>query len=184
VISKIPGVVLVGATFLITGSGFNTGSVVNFFVSTARGAVNTGPFTPVASSATDLTVAVPADTTLGQGFVAVQVVNTKDGFAASNLAYALLQGSAAAGIPTIKSVDGKGLAATSADPRYATDNVELIVLQGKPVKLGGSGFDTVHGVAIDLFCACPRGKVGPFFLNPGNPGLDSTSLTFVQRFQG
>ena len=33
-------------------------------------------------------------------------------------------------------------------------------------------------MAVDLFCACTGGKVGPFFLNPGNPGLtaDATQL--------
>ena len=81
-----------------------------------------------------------------------------------------MQGSAAAGIPTITSIDGKGLAATSSDPNFATNNVETVVTQGS-VALGGSGFDTVNGVAIDLFCACPGGKVGPFFLKPGDPGL-------------
>ena len=34
-------------------------------------------------------------------------------------------------------------------------------------------------MAVDLFCACPGGKVGPFFLNPGNPGLHPTLLSFL-----
>ena len=54
-----------------------------------------------------------------------------------------------------------------------------MVPQGSVVRLGGAGFDTVNGVAIDLFCACPAGKVGPFFLNPGNAGLGSALLSFT-----
>jgi hypothetical protein len=90
----------------------------------------------------------------------------------------LLQGSAAAGIPSLTSIDGVPLAPTSVDPFFAANNVEVVV-QGTRVKLGGTGFDTAHGVAVDLFCACPGGRVGPFFLNPGNPGLSSTSATFT-----
>jgi hypothetical protein len=71
------------------------------------------------------------------------------------------------------------LAATSIDPSFATDNVATVVVQGSVVKLGGTGFDTAHGVAVDLFCACTGGKVGPFFLNPGDPGLTATSISFT-----
>ena len=39
-------------------------------------------------------------------------------------------------------------------------------------------------MAIDLFCACPGGKVGPFFLNPGNPGLTATLLSFILPAKG
>ncbi len=177
-ISDIPGIILVGASFTLTGTGFTAGSVVNFFVATSSGAVNAGPLKPSARGATTLTVDVPPATILGQGFVAVQVVNADQGFVASNTAYALLQGSAAAGIPTITTIDGKGLAATSNNPAYATNNVETVVKQGSVVALGGSGFDTVNGVAIDLFCACPGGKVGPFLLKPGDPGLSPSLVSF------
>ena len=47
------------------------------------------------------------------------------------------------------------------------------------VKLGGIGFDTVHGVAIDLFCACTGGKLPTTFLTPGDPDLKSNSITFT-----
>jgi len=98
---------------------------VNFFVATAAGPINAGPFVPIARSLpTQLTVDVPASTTLGQGFVEVQVVNTDQGFTSSNLAPALLRGSASAGIPSITSINGVGLAATSSDPSFATNNVE------------------------------------------------------------
>ncbi len=51
---------------------------------------------------------MPATVPLGQGFVSVVVVNTDTGFKMSNPAYALLQGDAAAGIPTIESINGMG----------------------------------------------------------------------------
>jgi hypothetical protein len=183
-ISAIPGTIFVGGAFTITGTNFTAGSVVNFFVATAGGPVNHGPLTPAAHTPTTLTVNVPPAIPLGQGFVAVQVVNTDKGFAPSNLASALLLGSSAAGIPSLTGINGKGLAATSSDPRFATDNVETVVAQGVSVKLSGSGFDIANGVAVDLFCACTGGKVGPFFLNPGNPGLTATALTFVLPSSG
>jgi hypothetical protein len=180
VISSIPNTVLVGGSFVIAGTGFTPGSKINFFVATPSGPVNAGPLSPnTPHSSTSMVVPVPPTISLGLGFVAVQVVNTDTGFQSSNLAYALLQGSAAAGIPSLTSINGKGLAATSSDPRFAVDNVETVVPQGTVVKLGGMGFDTTNGVAIDLFCACTGGKVGPFFLNPGDPGLTSTLLTFL-----
>ncbi len=59
---------------------------------------------------------------------------------------ALLQGSAAAGIPTITSINGVGLAATSSNPSFATNNVETVVPQGSVVSIGVNGFDTANGV--------------------------------------
>jgi len=172
--------ILVGAKFIIGGTNFTAGSKVNFFVATSHGAVNAGPLSPSSEAPTRLTVAVPDTTSLGQGFVSVQVVNTDTGFAASNLAYALLQGYAGAGIATITSINSVPLAATSSDPSYATNNVETIIQQGKEVRIGGSAFDTVNGAAVDLFCAClPSGKIPTILLNPGNPGLTSTLLTFI-----
>jgi hypothetical protein len=180
VIGAVPKVILVGGSFTITGTGFTAGSVVNFFVATSTGPVNAGPFTPTSRTLpTQLTVKVPATTPLGAGFVEVQVVNTDTGFKSSNLAPALLQGAAAAGIPSLTSIDGVGLAATSSDPSFAVNNVDTVVVQGSVVKLGGNGFDTVNGVAVDLYCACPGGKVGPFFLKPGMPGLTSTLLSLT-----
>lgn len=167
VITSIPGTILVGGSFVINGTGFTGGSVAILFVSTGTGPVKYGPFTPAPKSTTQLTIAVPDTVGLGKGFVSVQVVNTDTGFKSSNAAFALLQGNPAAGIPTIKTINSVGLAATSSDPSYATNNVETVVLQGKTVNLGGTGFDATNGVAVDLFCACTGGKVGPFFINPG-----------------
>ncbi len=167
-----------GNSFVISGKNFTSGSKVNFFIATAAGPFNAGPLAPAGQTTTQLTVDVPATVSLGQGFVSVQVVNTDHGFLASNVASALLQGFPGAGIPTIMSINGAGLSPTSSDPNFATNNVVTVVPQGTVVKLGGTGFDTIYGVAIDLFCACPGGKVGPFFVNPGNPGLSPTQVSF------
>ena len=184
VITSVPATILVGASFVIQGTGFTPGSVANFFVATSGGPVNAGPLSPTTKSATQLTINVPSTVSPGQGFVSVQVVNKDKGFLASNLGTALLEGSPAAGIPSLTAINGVGLSATSSNPSYATDNVETVVSQGTMVKLGGLTFDTVNGVAVDLFCACPGGKVGPFFLNPGNPGLSKTLLSFPLPAKG
>ena len=107
------------------------------------------------------------------------VVNTDAGFVQSNPGFALLQGSAAAGLPSITGFDGHPLAATSLDPDYAVANVETTLLQGSSVVINGTGFDTVHGAAVDVFCACVGGKLPTTFLAPGNPNLKSNSITFT-----
>jgi hypothetical protein len=185
ILSLVPSkTILVGGSFLIKGTGFTAGSKVNFFVHTATGTINPGPFTPTAKSATQLTVDVPVTTPLGQGFVGVQVVNTDQGSAKSNMAFALLQGALGSGIPSITKINGMGLDATSSNPAFATNNVATVVPQGTVVTLTGTEFDTTHGVAVDLFCACPGGKVGPFFLNPGNPGLSAGQIKFSLPAKG
>ena len=177
VITSIPRVILAGDKFNLTGLNFTLGSEVNLFIATSAGVINGGPLIPIARTLpTQLTVSVPATVPLGKGFVEAQVVNTDKGFLASNSVPALLQGSPAAGIPSITSINTVGLAATSSDPSYATNNVETVVVQGKVVTLGGMGFQTgTNGAAVDLFCACPGGKVGPFFLSP----TSSASISFT-----
>ena len=176
-ITSIPGTILVGDKFTITGTGFTNGSVVNFFVAAAPPQPVLHPMLP--HSATSMTVTLPVNTPLGSGFASLDVVNTDTGFKMSNVAYALLQGDPALGIPTITSINGMKLADTSKSQFYATNNVETVAVQGSKVMLGGMGFDTTNGVAINLFCACTGGKVGPFKLFHGDPGLTSTMLTFT-----
>jgi len=158
--------------------------VVNFFVATATGAVNFGPLKPSSFSTTVLMVPVPATISLGQGVVSVQVVNTDQDFVSSNSVNTQLFGDPAAGFPNLTEINGVGLAATSTEPSFSVDNVETVVPIGKTVQLSGNGFDTANGVAGDLFCACPGGKVGPFFLNPGNPGLHPTLISFLLPASG
>ncbi len=182
-ISSVQSPVLVGGDLIINGSGFTKGSEVNFFVSTSSGPVNKGPLKPDAASfsAIKLTVPVPATISPGQGFVSVVVVNTDEDFVQSNPGFALLQGSAAAGLPSITGLDGDRLAATSLDPDFAVANVETTLLQGSSVIINGNGFDTTNGVAVDVFCACPEtgGKLKTQFLNAGNAGLKPDSITFT-----
>ncbi len=180
VVSSVTSPILVGAGFTIKGRNFTKGSMVNFFVATATRPVNAGPLKPSAlSTTTQLTVPVPITVPQGQGFASIQVVNTDKGFVASNLGYALLEGSAAAGLPAITKINGYGLAATSIEPGFATANVETTLAQGSTVVLGGGGFDVTQGVAVDVFCACPGGKLPTTFLNPGNPNLTAGSVTFT-----
>jgi hypothetical protein len=180
VITGVSNPILVGASFTITGRNFTAGSVVNFFVATANGPVNKGPLKHGAgSTSTTLVVPVPAGVSQGQGFASVEVINTDRGFTISNLGYALLQGSATAGLPSITGVNGHGLAATSLDPGFATANVETTLAQGSAVTINGNGFDVRHGVAVDVFCACTGGKLRTTFINPGDPNLTSTSVTFT-----
>ncbi|MGO9056121.1 MAG: hypothetical protein ACLQU2_01845, partial [Candidatus Binataceae bacterium] len=181
-IAKVQSPVLAGASFTINGSGFTKGSVVNFFVSTSTGAINEGPLTiepPPASTSTLLVVPVPSTITLGQGFVSVVVVNTDQGFVQSNPGFALLEGSAAAGLPSIIGLNSHKLAATSTDPDFAVANVETTLIQGSPVVINGAGFDVTHGAAVDVFCACTGGKLPTKFLNPGDPNLTSNAITYT-----
>ncbi len=176
-ISAVPSIIRVGASFTIDGSYFSPGAMVNFFVATSIGPFNAGPLTPSSVSATHLVVPVPPTVPLGQGFVSVQVVNADLSFKASNPASALLQGSAATGIPSLTSINGMPLAATSHDQNYATNNVETLIMQGSTITLGGDGFDAGHGVAVDVFCACMGGKAPTTYISPG-PGLTATTISF------
>ena len=58
-ISSLPPVIYVGDNFVVNGSGFTPGSVVNFFVATSSGAENFGPFVPGSILSDTLTVYVP-----------------------------------------------------------------------------------------------------------------------------
>ncbi len=180
-IASISSPVFVGDSFTVTGSGFTAGSVANFFVATATGPINFGPLLQSSHTTTSLTVPVPDSkvSTLGQGVVSVVVVNTDQGFTQSNAVTAQLFGENLDGFPNLTTINGFGLATTSTEPSFATDNVQTVVVQNHTVTLGGNGFDTINGVAIDLFCDCPGGKIPTLFLNPGNVGLTATALTFI-----
>jgi hypothetical protein len=175
--------VLAGTTFTIDGSGFAKDSEVNFFVSTSTGSINEGPLIPSSFTATRLVVPAPANMTLGQGFVAIVVVNNNGSSQPpqSNPGFALLQGSPKAGLPSITGFNGFPLAPSSLNPGYAVANVETTLLQGSSVVINGNGFDTANGVAVDVFCACPEtgGKLKTQFFTPGNPFLKPDSITFT-----
>jgi hypothetical protein len=176
VITSVSSPLMVGGVARVEGTGFSAGAKVNLFVTAGSGISNQGPLTPAAITSTSLVVAIPASVPLGEGVGALQVINTDQNYAASNVFTVQLAGSAAAGIPTLTAIDGIALASDSVNPNYALDNVETVVPPGSEVVLQGTGFDVVHGVAVDVFCACAGGKVGPFFINPGDPRLSSTMI--------
>jgi hypothetical protein len=182
-VDSIDSPVMVGADMVIHGDDFNAGSRVNFWIATAKGAFNAGPLKPSRVVENRLVVPVGADIPQGEGFVTVQVVNTTQGFIASNALGALLQGSAAAGLPSITGINGVGIATNSTDAGVALANVETVVPLGKPFVISGRGFDIVHGVEVDAFCDCPPGgKVGPFMLGPGL--FSATQLTLTLPASG
>ena len=168
-ISSISNPIFVGDSFTVIGSGFTAGSVANFFVATRAAPINFGPLPQSGHTGTTLTIPVPASTvtTLGQGVVSVVVVNTDQGFTKSNSVTAQLFGDNHDGFPNLTTINGFPLAATSTEPGFATDNVETVVVQNHTVTMGGNGFDTVNGVAIDLFCDCLGGKMPTVFLKSG-----------------
>jgi len=168
--------VRIGSNLIIYGGGFTRGSMANFFVATAKGAINAGPLKPSTSLPDQLVVPLAAGITQGEGFVTLQVVNVDQGYATSNSFGALLEGSAAAGLPSITGINNTPIAADSIDPHVALANVHTVIPLGIPFPIAGDGFDVIHGVAVDIFCDCTGGKVGPFFLNAGNVGLSATRL--------
>jgi hypothetical protein len=157
----------VGSNVTINGDGYTNGSVLNFFVATAAGPFNAGPLNPVTITPNQLVVPVDPGIRQGEGFVALQVVNKDQGFAASNVFGVLLQGAAAAGLPSLTGINGRGIAANSTEPGIALANIETLMPIGKAFTINGSGFDAAHGIAVDVFCDCAGGKVGPFFFAPG-----------------
>jgi len=178
-ISSVPGVIDVGDNFVISGTGFDPDSLVNFFVATSSGAINYGPLVPWSILSNSLSVFVPVSVSQGQGVVSMEVVNTDQVGFVSNTAYALLQGNPAAGFPSLVAINGNGLSPTSLNPGIALANVETVVVPGSTVTLTGKGFDTDNGVAVDVFCGCPGGKAGPYYFTHGTAGLTSTGLTFT-----
>ncbi|MBK7974234.1 MAG: hypothetical protein IPK07_13460 [Deltaproteobacteria bacterium] len=161
--------VVVGTLLTLTGTGFSPGSVIKVFVATASGPVAFGPFTPATQEPGRLTWTVDPSIPLGNGFVAIQVINTDQGFLSSNLVSALLYGSAGLNIPTVTAVNGVALA--PADPSIATANVETTVAQGSTVTLTGTGFSNA---LVNLFTA--TGNAGP--LTPLG-GASATQLQVV-----
>ncbi len=130
--------ILVGGTLTLTGQGFTAGSVIVLFVSAGGGVQQYGPFTPSSRTASTLVWNVPANILLGNGFASVQVVNTDQNFIGSNLQSALLQGAAAAGLPSITALNGVAL--NPPDPSVPLANVSAAVPQNSTLTVTGTGF--------------------------------------------
>jgi parallel beta-helix repeat protein len=182
IIASLPPIISLGESFVISGANFDATSVVNFYISGASGPRYAGPVKPGTLSSSRMTVELAQSAThgdQGEGVVAVQVVSPDQRYAASNVMLTLLQGNPALGLPSLTEINSIPIAADSAQPGFAVANVETVVSQGLPVNLGGSGFDTANGAAVDIFCACPGGKVGPFPIKPGTPGFSNTTISFT-----
>ena len=176
-INSVPESVAVGAAVTIGGSNFTRTTYVQGWVATANGGVWQWNLTPDISSLspTSLTITIPASTTIGEGYVALQAISVDRDYQASNVVGTLLTGNPSAGIPTISEVNGVGLNPISSNPSYALNVIDTVVMPGSAVTLAGSGFDTANGVAVDLFY--PDGKMPTIILNPGAPGLEADKIT-------
>ena len=139
-LNSIPAPIVIGAQNTVTGSGFSAGSVVVMFVAIGSGAETYGPFAPTTRSPTTLTFLVPASVPVGNGFCAVLVVNTDDGFIASNAQAQLLYAAAGAGFPTITALNGVAL--TPPDLSVPLANVSTVVAQNSTLTVEGTGFSS------------------------------------------
>jgi glucose/arabinose dehydrogenase len=150
-LDPLPGPIVVGATLNLTGSGFTPGSVVVLFVSTGNGAQTYGPLAPSAASATALSVPIPASIGLGNGFATLEVVNTDQGFIASNLRSQYLFGSPASNLPTVTAINGVGL--EPPDPSVPLNSVATVIAQGSTITVAGTGFNNPR---VALFSSNPN----------------------------
>ena len=163
--------IVAGSTNTFDGLGFTPGSVLKLFVSTASGPVDTNPagWTPTTQNSTQLTWNVPPSVSLGQGFATVQVVNTDQGYASSNLRSHLLYGDAADGLPTILTIGGVGLSEPA--PSLPGAHVEKVLAANAATTITGTGFS---GPVVNLFTA--DGNLGPLLPQAGG---SSTSFQVV-----
>ena len=128
VILSVPKAVQVGASFTITGTGFTAGSVVNFFVATATGPVNKGPLTPGARTLpTSLTVDVPDTIHPRPGLCVDAGGQYRQGLhCPPTWPPRCCKARPRPGSRPSPDINGIGLAATSSDPNFATNNVETV----------------------------------------------------------
>ena len=159
----VTGPLTAGGRNVLYGSDFTPGSVVKLYVATPAGPVAYGPYPPAGRGADWIAWTLPAEEAsgpcapwfcLGNGFAAVQVINTDEGFLASNVVGALLLGEASAGFPSITHINTLGLAPP--DPGVSLAHIDTAVPKGFWITVEGTGFaDPV----VNLFAAA--GNVGP-----------------------
>ncbi len=150
-LDPISGAVPVGGAITLTGQGFTAGSVIALYVALSTGVQQVGPFTPATHTATSLLWNVPATVPLANGFATVQVVNTDEGFIASNVQPALLQGAAAAGFPGVTAINGVSL--SPPDVSVPLANVATVAVQNSTLTVSGTGFSTP---VVALFSSNPN----------------------------
>jgi hypothetical protein len=179
-LNPVPGGVLtVGGTAALTGSGFTAGTRIKLFVNTGSGSLDACPSgcAPSSVTGTSLTWDVPATIPLAAGFGSIYVVNTDQCSPApvtcptSATRYALLYGDPADNLPTITSIGGVGL--SPADPGVPVAHVDTVIQPGSTVTIAGAGF---NNPGVNLFGApisgpdpsptanqCGGVNYGPFF---------------------
>jgi hypothetical protein len=93
-----------------------------------------------------------------------------------------------ADLPVLTGINGVPVVATPANPAVGYAATQLPASRGRwrfwwrepqaedTVVLSGHGFDTQNGIAVELFCDCPLGKVGPFFLQPAEHLFGKTTI--------
>jgi hypothetical protein len=154
----------VGGQNSVYGSGFTPGSVVKLYIATASGPVAVGPYPVSSYSQTALSVFVPPDVSLGNGFASVQVINTDAGFRESNVSPALLFGDPADAIPSIRTINAAPLG--PAELSIGVAHIDTVVAKGSTVTIAGTGF---NAPVVNVFTAA--GNIGPL---PALPGGTST----------
>ena len=153
-ITAWPPTLTIGGTTTISGTNFTPGAVVKLYVATGSGPMSHGPF-PIASySPTSISFVAPATVPLGNGFAAVQVVNTDADYRESNIVGTLLYGAASRNMPTITRIDGTDLA--PADLAIGLAHADVVVAKGTTVTLTGTGFNNAK---VNIYTA--GGNLGP-----------------------
>lgn len=119
--------VVPGRKLVLEGTGFTAGSVIQIWVKGPGGIESHGPISPDGFGPTELTCNIPETVPPGGGIASVQVVNTDQGYVASNVEEQYL-------------VD-----ASVADARISVTSVEV---RGSMVTLYGAGFCSLTVVNV------------------------------------
>ncbi len=162
-----PSAVRCGASNTLAGTGFSAGSVVKAFIAFPSGVQAVGPFTPTSIAPTSLTWTLPCSAGLGNGFIALQVINTDQGYVSSNIVPALLRAGTGSGYPSITGING--ISVTAAHASFPLAHVQTVVAKGSTITINGTGFAVP--AKVNLFSA--SGNIGPL---DSLPGSTSTAL--------
>ncbi len=159
---------LCGSPSVLTGSGFTAGSVIKAFIATPTGVQAFGPYDPTSWTPTSLTWTLPCSVGLGNGFIALQVINTDQGYRSSNIVPALLRAGTGSGYPSITGING--VTVTAAHASFPLAHVQTVVAKGSTITINGTGFAVP--AKVNLFSA--SGNSGPLDTLAG-----STSTTLL-----
>jgi hypothetical protein len=155
-LDPIPAPIVLGAANALSGSGFTAGSVVVLFVASPFGSLTQGPFVPTAWSPTTISWTPPASVPTGSGFGVVQIVNTDQGFLASNVQAQYLLVDPGAGIASITAINGVGL--SPPDTGVPLANVATVIDTGGVATITGTGFSNP---VVALFSSNPAVALEP-----------------------